>query len=531
LFRREEEVKLAASAAGKQTVNFPQAADRLSNDGPATTKSKETAMFGQTSRQMPRLFPFSRVVTAALLSLPVLVLPIRGQAQAPAPVAADGVTDRVVTVYAGGFGQVWERRPLTAGAGPRDIVLDGISRQALAESLDLSGDGGPVTVRSVTLSNKLLTPAALLERFVGREIGVVKVHPTTGEERTQKATVLSATGGVVLRIGRRIETGQPGRLVFPDDVGGLSARPRLTAAIDASASAKGLTLTYLTDGLGWQADYAARLSPDGKMLGLTGWASVANDTGVDLDAGRLRLVAGQVDRAAVARPMLKAAPMMAEARGMASDAALPQRRAEGGMQVYTLAAPVKLAAGERRQIALLGPVEVPVANLLILSGHPPVFGAQRGALPAQHPERRLRFENKSLVPGGLPIPAGAVRVYRAGADGVPLFAGADTLSDTPDGATAEISLGTDFDVTATREQTAFKRLDAQGRTVETSFRIEVMNGGDAAKTVRLDENLPGDWTVVAKSQAFERAGGQARFTVQVPAKGKTEVTYTVRVLR
>lgn len=474
------------------------------------------------------------VLAAAALALPVLVLPIRGHAQAPAPVAQPGaVAERVVTVYAGGFGQIWERRPLASGQGAREIALHGISERMVAESLRLAGDGGPVAVRALTLNRNLLSPHALLERFLGREIGVVKVHPTTGEERVEKATVLSVAQGVVLRMGGRIETGMPGRLVFPDDLGDLAARPQLTAAIEAGSAVKGLTLTYLTDGLGWQADYAATLTPDGKRLSLTGWASVSNDTGVGLDAGRLRLVAGEVNRVGGAQPMAKAPRlMMAEARGAAADAApLPQREAQGAVHVYTLPGAVKLAAGERRQVALLGPVDVAVAETLISPGHPPVFGAQRGEPAPEHLELRLAFENTSLVPGGLPLPAGALRVYRAGADGVPLFAGADRLSDTPDGGRAEVSLGRAFDVTVTRAQTAFKRLDAQGRTVEAAFRIEVRNGRDAPAEVRLDENLPGDWTITAKSAEFARVGGQARFTVAVPAKGKAEVTYTVRVLR
>ena len=160
-------------------------------------------------------------------------------------------------MFTGGFGQVWERRPLTPQAGPRDLVLDGISHRTLAESLRLAGDGGDIAVQSLSLSRNLLTPRALLERFLGKEVGVVKVHPTTGEEKIEKATVLSVQNGVVLRMGGRIETGMPGRLVFPDDLGGLSARPVLTARITAAAAARGLTLTYLTEGLSWATDYTA----------------------------------------------------------------------------------------------------------------------------------------------------------------------------------------------------------------------------------------------------------------------------------
>ena len=479
---------------------------------------------------MSRLSRRPRILAAAALALPVLVLPIRGHAQAPAPAPA---SDRVVTVFTGGFGQVWERRPLTPQAGPRDLVLDGISHRTLAESLRLAGDGGDIAVQSLSLSRNLLTPRALLERFLGKEVGVVKVHPTTGEEKIEKATVLSVQNGVVLRMGGRIETGMPGRLVFPDDLGGLSARPVLTARITAGAAARGLTLTYLTEGLSWATDYTAVVAPDGGRVSLTGWASVQNDTGVALDAARLRLVAGEVNRAMGTQPMAKAprTMMMAEARGAAADAALPVREAQGAVHVYTLAGAQTLAAGERKQVALLGPVEVPVSETLLSLGHPQVFGPVPGDQAPDHPQVRLSFDNKSLVAGGLPLPRGVVRAYRTGADGQPLFAGSDRISDTPDGGRVVVTLGRAFDVTVKREQTAFKRLDAQGRNVEAAFKITVANGRAKPARVRIAEVLPGDWTITENSLVHERSGDRARWLVEVPGKGELVLTYKVRVLR
>ncbi|MBB90519.1 MAG: DUF4139 domain-containing protein [Magnetovibrio sp.] len=479
---------------------------------------------------MSRLSRRPRILAAAALALPVLVFPIRGHAQAPVPAPA---SDRVVTVFTGGFGQVWERRPLTPQAGPRDLVLDGISHRTLAESLRLAGDGGDIAVQSLSLSRNLLTPRALLERFLGKEVGVVKVHPTTGEEKIEKATVLSVQNGVVLRMGGRIETGMPGRLVFPDDLGGLSARPVLTARITAGAAARGLTLTYLTEGLSWATDYTAVVAPDGGRVSLTGWASMQNDTGVALDTARLRLVAGEVNRAMGTQPMAKAprTMMMAEARGAAADAALPVREAQGAVHVYTLAGAQTLAAGERKQVALLGPVEVPVSETLLSLGHPQVFGPVPGGTTPDHPQVRLSFDNKSLVAGGLPLPGGVVRAYRTASDGQPLFVGSDRISDTPDGGRVIVTLGRAFDVTVKREQTAFKRLDAQGRNVEAAFKITVANGRAKPARVRIAEVLPGDWTITENSLVHERSGDRARWLVEVPGKGELVLTYKVRVLR
>ena len=55
----------------------------------------------------------------------------------------------------------------------------------------------------------LLTPQKLLEKYVGKNVRVVRTHPTTGEETTETALVLAANQGLVLRMGDRIETGVP----------------------------------------------------------------------------------------------------------------------------------------------------------------------------------------------------------------------------------------------------------------------------------------------------------------------------------
>ena len=80
----------------------------------------------------------------------------------------------------------------------------------------------------------LLTPQKLLEKYVGKEVYIVKVHPTTGEETTHAAVVLSVANGVVLRVGDRIETGVPGRLVFPDVPDNLRDRPTLVVQLNTS---------------------------------------------------------------------------------------------------------------------------------------------------------------------------------------------------------------------------------------------------------------------------------------------------------
>src|SRR3546814_10416138 len=95
-----------------------------------------------------------------------------------------------------------------------------------------------------------------------------------------EAELLSAANGVVLRIGDRIETTVPGRIVFDSVPAGLAARPVLSAVVVSETAGDAvLDLGYLTGGLDWRADYVGR--HDGDALELRGLATITNTSGAE----------------------------------------------------------------------------------------------------------------------------------------------------------------------------------------------------------------------------------------------------------
>ena len=108
----------------------------------------------------------------------------------------------------------------------------------------------------------LLTPAKLMEKAVGHEVTLVRTNPGTGEETREKALVLATNGGVVLKIGDHIEVlrddGMPARVIFDKVPDNLRAHPTLSVTVNGAHSGPvPATLSYLTPGLGWRADYVA----------------------------------------------------------------------------------------------------------------------------------------------------------------------------------------------------------------------------------------------------------------------------------
>lgn len=165
---------------------------------------------------------------------------------------------------------------------------------ALLSSLS---NAGSIAVLEQNFDFDLLTPQKLLEKYVGKNVGVIKTHPTTGAETIEQATVLSANNGVVMRMGSRIETGISGRIVYDDVPANLRDRPTLVTKLNNTVTAEQtVELSYLTGGLGWKADYVAELSPKENSIDLSGWITLTNTSGTSYNNAKLQLVAGDVNR-------------------------------------------------------------------------------------------------------------------------------------------------------------------------------------------------------------------------------------------
>jgi len=450
------------------------------------------------------------------------------QAQAGETIVDAGARTALgLTLYQGNLALVDERRRVMFTGGPATLAFDHVSRALDAASVSIDAGAGS-RVTAVSLQADLLTPDNLLNRSLGRRIGVVKTHPTTGAETVVEAEVLSVAGGLVLKIGDRIETGRPGRLVFFNQPADLRPRPALLADISGAAEGpRQVRLAYLSGGMGWRANYTIELAPDGDRLDLAARAALHNSSGVAFENATVRLVAGDVRRQAPRRALMRAAKAgMQDAAEMAASPG-PGREQLESFHLYTLPQPITLRDRETKQVALLSADSVEVQRQLVSRAAPAVHGTQRGTPPPSHPETRLRFLNARA--DRQPLPGGLARIYAHDTTGNLQFIGEDRVRNTPVGGAVTLTMGRAFDVRVKRTQTAFQRIG--NRVTETAYRIELENGGDEVADVRVEETIPGDWRVIEESGHHAREGAAAVWRVTVPAKGKADMDYRVRVER
>ena len=437
-----------------------------------------------------------------------------------------------LTIYNDDLALVKDARRVGLARDFNRLAWREVSAQMRPETAQLRNVSNPAGFRlqEQNFDFDLLTPQKLLEKNVGREVTVIRTHPTTGEETRETATVLATNGGVVLKFADRVETGVPGRLAFRGVPDTLRDTPTLVISlVNPASGVQELELSYLTAGLSWRADYVAELNAGDDRLDLNGWVTLTNRSGAAYPDARLQLVAGDVNRVREVQPAPR--EMMAMA-AKAADADL-QQESLFEYHLYTLQRPTTLADNQTKQVALMSASRVPVRKELLLQGENFYYSGQHGELGQKIKVGVfVEFDNKGEGLG-MPLPRGVIRVYKKDAQGNAQFVGEDRIDHTPKNETVRLRLGDAFDVTADRKQTDFKKLAGSGRynyVFESAYEIVLKNAKKEAVTVTVREPMPGDWTVVSESHPHAKAAsGTAEWKVGVPAEGRTTLTYRVRV--
>ena len=459
-----------------------------------------------------------------IVLLAALGLVAPAQAQPGQTAAASGPESPSLTLYPGDVALVRERRSARLPGGLARLQVGGIPARIRPETAMLQADSNAgLKLLELRHDPGRLSLQTLLEQHVGREVGVLGGPPGGAAPTVERAILLSVQGGILLRFPGRIGTAAADRIVFDDLPAGLDGRPTIDALLESLPGLQALDLAYQTGGLSWHADYVALLSADGRSLDLSGWATIGNRSGADFHDARLQLVAGAVNRVQEAQA---ASERIARASVM-SAAGAPAEEALLDYHLYRYERPVTLRDQQTLQLALLPVTRVPVRREYLISDlAQPYPERQDGGAQQLRPVVMLEFVNPGGQPGK-PLPAGTVRVHAPDQQDALQLVGEDRIPHVAVGETVRLRLGSAFDLPAERRQIAYRKLS--DNSSESSWRLNLRNAGTQAATVKLQENIPGDWTLVQSSHPGRQESAHVMaWTLTVPAGGTTQLDYTVR---
>lgn len=437
-----------------------------------------------------------------------------------------------VTIYNDNLALIKDQRKLQLKQGATALAFRDVSARMRPETAMLRSINAPgsLSVQEQNFDFDLLTPQKLLEKYVNRSVSIVRTNPATGLETTEQAQVLSANNGVVLRIGQRIETGIPGRIIYSDVPPNLRDRPTLVMSLDNTGSTQqDVELSYLTGGLAWKADYVVELNASDDKLDISGWVTLTNTSGASYRNAKLQLVAGDVNQVSpVAQGAVRAmAPAPATLQKAKSDM-VEQSLFE--YHLYTLTRPTTIAENQTKQVALLSASGAPARKELLLKGNDYYYQSSYGELGQKMKVGVfVEFDNKETSQLGMPLPKGIIRVYKKDGAGNAQFIGEDRVDHTPKNEKVRLKLGDAFDVTVDKKQTDFKKLAGTGKynyMFESAYELVLKNAKKEPVVVTVQEPMPGDWQVLSESQPHTKGSSNtAVWKVSIPAEGSTKLVY------
>ncbi|MBL8720847.1 MAG: DUF4139 domain-containing protein [Myxococcales bacterium] len=442
-----------------------------------------------------------------------------------------------VTIYNQDFGLVREVRSVDLAPGRTALELQDVAARIQPETVHVKAllPDPAFGVLEQNFRYDLLTPAKLLQKYVGKTVKIQRWNSVLGKEEDVAAKVLAAEPGQepVFEVAGEVTYGYGGRISFPELPENLVDKPTLVLLLGAEQPKQKLELAYATSGMGWKADYVATVSADDSKLDLTGWVTLDNRSGAAFLDAELKLVAGDVQKFAPPAGYddgeymdLKSAKQeMAKDKNKGfSEESLFE------YHLYTLGRPTTLLEKEQKQVTLLEAASVPVKKHLVFSGQSYWYRSKYSGFVSQNQKVAvfLDFENKKDHHLGVPLPKGIVRVYKADKSGAQQFIGEDRIDHTATDEKVRVKMGEAFDVVADRKQMSWHPMGTCNS--ESEWEISIRNHKDVAETVEIVEPAAGDWEIMTSSHPATKVDAHTfTFTVNVPKNGATKVTYRVAV--
>jgi hypothetical protein len=461
--------------------------------------------------------------------------------------AADGAADDLNLDWLQGYALITETREIDIPAGRATIRFEGVAAGMLPESAIVAGL--PAGVREKNLDADLLSPRSLYARSFGRAVILRRQDPRTGATREERAIIRSgADGAAILQTAKGFEAADCGsrkdELAYPELPPGLSARPTLSVETDSAAPAHvRLTLSYLSWGFDWRANYVLRMRPDGRQADLTAWVTLASSDATSFAEASAAVVGGKLafdeqrnygsgqGSELVFRcymrppppPPPPPAPMMAAeivvtARRVAARAqdvpVTMQAEGLGDLTLYRMPVPTTVAAHAQKQVALFDRRLVTLAT--IYTGEIADEGDGDASI-------LLRTRNTAAQGLGVALPAGEVTVFEPHA-GEMVLAGKGRVFDKAVGERVEIGVGESPQV---HVATAATGKEPHGQ----SYAVTVANAHPWPIRFEGKLRIDDDERIASSSTRLVRKDGYWLWAIDVPANGQAMLKYRLKAVK
>ncbi|MGE5263452.1 MAG: DUF4139 domain-containing protein [Acidobacteriota bacterium] len=442
-----------------------------------------------------------------------------------------------LTVYNQNMALVKDKRTLALKQGINEVRFSDVAAQIDPTSVQFSSLTDPTGTRVIeqNYAYDIVGSAKILQKYLDQNVSLV-----TEDGSRYSGRLLSGSDDIILQSEdgqvTSVKLARVREVKFPQLPGGLITKPTLIWSVNSSRDGnQDAQVTYITNGINWKANYVALVNASDSALNLNGWVTIDNQSGATYEDARLKLVAGDVRR-------VSSVPAAMRADGALSAVPTPtppQQFAEQSFfeyHLYTLQRAKTIGNRETKQIEFSNGANIPLTKLFIYDGAQGIgfYGslntdANYGKSSNTKVAVKLEFKNSDKNSLGIPLPKGAIRVYKQDSDGGSQFIGEDNIDHTAKDETIRLNVGNAFDVVGSRQQTNFNKIN--DRTIEESYRIKLSNHKTEPVEVRVVEHLFrwSNWQVSKSTADYTKLDAQTiEFRVKVAPDAEQTVDYTVR---
>jgi hypothetical protein len=474
---------------------------------------------------------WSTVAVLALVGVAVL-----GTGARPVPAVAQG-EGLELAVYNQNLALVMDRRSLNLSEGLNEVRFVDVAAQIDPTSVHFRSltDPEDTVVLEQNYEYDIVGSSKLLRKYVDQEISLV-----TEDGQEYVGTLLSADDDVILQAAdgqvTLVKLERIKEFTFPALPEGLITRPTLVWQVESvQGGSQDVEVTYLTGGVNWQANYILVLADDEQTMDLDGWVTLDNRSGTSYTDAKLKLIAGDIHRAAADAYVVE---KMVEFEAAPAAAPPVEERAFFEYHLYEVQRPVTVKDQQTKQIEFVTASAVPAAKFFVYDGvqmrftgyYQPIEDPGYGTASGTKVMVMLEFKNGEEEGLGVPLPKGTLRVFKKDVDGSTLLVGEDAIDHTPKDEQVRLYIGDAFDIVGERIQTDFQA-EYDEDWMQESYQITLRNHKDEDVEVRIVEHMFrwSEWQILEESHDHEKLDAQTiEFRVPVEANGETVVTYTVR---
>lgn len=476
-----------------------------------------------------------RTILIALLAA-VLAVPTCAQ-------SVSGPQSLQLTVYNGNFALVKDVREITLIKGMNSIDVEDVAAQIDATSVLFKSITAPnsVSILEQNYQYDLISPENILNKSVGQRVTFTQ-YDQNGQPHTLTGILINPpkNGGTVIKTddGKLVMNPQ-GQISLENMPQGLHPKPTLNWLLNSDQAGKQKAeISYISNGINWNADYVALVNKDDTTLDLSGWVTLNNQSGATYENAKLTLMAGDVRR--VHQRQVEEYAFDMDNRVLAK-AAAPQFEEKSFFEyhMYTMERPTTISDKETKQLSLLNAANVPVTKEMIYDargdwfrnwwypGRPGDPGDGYDTSNYHKVNVILEVKNSKENHMGMPLPKGKIRVYKLDDDGAQQFIGEDMIDHTPKDEKVRLYIGDAFDVVGDYKRTNYRKIN--DRTIEESFEVVIRNHKETPVEVKVVDHVWSDWKVTESSQGYNKTDAHTiTFPVKVAKDGETKLTYTIR---